>query len=147
VSIGSAISTICAIAKGRSIGTIGEKDTSEHMEKKREDAKRKKKGLDAVEVMHFKLKLKDGLALVGSEQKGKPSNEDHLKKKFGEDNYRIVCSTFKDALKSWVGNKEELNRRAFGFYENFRPSVSAGQRGWGRKGNLELGKVKNTIEK
>jgi hypothetical protein len=144
LSAGSAISTICAISKGRSIGTIPKKDTSNGKQQARDNDKRKQKELDTIEVMHFKLKLKDGLALVGSEQKGKPGSEEALRKKFGEKEYEAAREAFDDALRSWEGNEEGLNGKAFKFYEGFRPDV---KKGWGRKGNLSLEKVKGTIEK
>lgn len=146
VSVGSAISTICAVAKGRSIGTVAEKDDSSEKQKKK-GVKRKQKDLDEVEVMHFKLKLKDGLAIVGSEQKGKPANEEYLRKKFGDDNYRAVRKTFEQVLPNWEGHKDDLNKQAFRFYEQFRPSVSAGQNGWGRKGELDLRRVQTVIHR
>lgn len=147
ISAGSAISTICAVAKGRSIGTISERDGSDGKNQEREEAKKKQKDLDVIEVMQFKLKLKDGLALVGSEQKGKPGAEEPLKKKFGEEQYEEARQTFDKALTSWKGDEDELNRLAFGFYEDFRPSVSKGQGGWGRKGELNLENVKSAVHK
>jgi hypothetical protein len=147
VSIGSAISTICAVAKGRSIGTVSEKNESELKRKKKQDAKRNQKDLDEVEVMQFKLKLKDGLAIVGSEQKGKPANEQYLKKKFGDDHYQRVRKTFEQALQNWKGDEDDLNKQAFRFYEQFRPNVSPGQKGWGRKGELDLNKVQTVLHK
>lgn len=147
LSAGSAISTICAVAKGRSIGTIGERDESEEKQHKRDEAKKKQKDLDVIEVMQFKLKIKDGLALVGSERKGKPSGEEGLKKKFGEVEYKNTREQFDESLQSWKGNEEELNKQAFGFYEEFRPDVSHGQKGWGRKGELDLEKVNSAVEK
>jgi hypothetical protein len=131
------VSTICAVAKGRSIGIVPEKDGLDEKAKENED-------LDVVRTMHFNLKLKDGLALVGSSSNGKPPGEDALRKKFGEA-YGQVRGIFEEALESWKGKEEELNERAFGFYEEFRPEVKNGQRGWGRKGVLDLEKVKATV--
>ena len=147
LSAGSAISTICAISKGRSIGTIPEKDDSEGKQHARDKAKKKQKELDRIEVMHFKLKLKDGLVLVGSKQKGKPGSEELLKKKFSEKEYEAAREAFDGALKSWEGDEEGLNEKAFKFHEGFRPDVRKGEKGWGRKGELSLVKVKSTIEK
>jgi hypothetical protein len=79
--------------------------------------------------MQFKLKLKDGLALVGSEGKGKPGSEGTLKGKFGDDQYEIAETVFQEALESWKGNEEKLNKKAFEMYEEFRPSVNQGQKG------------------
>ncbi|KAF2119591.1 hypothetical protein BDV96DRAFT_596295 [Lophiotrema nucula] len=147
LSAGSAISTICAVAKGRSIGTVPDKDESDDKQKRREETKREQENLDFIEVMHFKLKLKDGLALVGSEKKGKPSGEDALKKKFGEQQYQQARTAFGEALQSWKDDEDELNKKAFGMYEQFRPTVSQGQKGWGRKGELKLATIKTTVEK
>lgn len=147
LSAGSAVSSICAVAKGRSIGTVPEKDDSEAKEEKREKAKKKQKNLDEVEVMHFKLKIVDGLAVVGSDSKGKPGGEDGLRKKFGEGEYEKVRSAFKEALESWKGEEDELNKKAFHMYEEFRPDVSKGQKGWGRKGELDLDTIRSTVQK
>ena len=34
---------------------------------------------------------------------------------------------------------KELAERAFGLYERFRPSIAEGVKGWGAKGELDLG--------
>lgn len=146
LSAGSAVSTICAVAKGRSIGTVPAKDESESQEKKRQDGKKKAKDLHRMEFMHFKLPLKNNLALVSaSDAKGKPGAEEPLRKKFGDDEYERVKSVFDEALGSWRGSEDELSGKAFGFYEKFRPDVTSGQKGWGRKGELSLEKVKDVV--
>jgi hypothetical protein len=147
LSAGSAISTICAVAKGRSIGTVPEKDESNEKAAKRAKAKKQQKELDSIQVMQFKLKLKDGLAVVGSEGKGKPGGEEALRKKFGEEQYVSAKEAFEEVLKSWKGEEDELNRKAFGFYEQFRPEVKSGQKGWGRKGELDLDKVGSVVSR
>lgn len=142
------MSSICAIAKGRSIGTLPEKDNSASKQEKRERAEKEQKDLDEIEIMHFKLKIKDGLAVVGGDEKGKPGGEDALRKKFGGDElYSKVKDVFGTALESWKGEEEELNRRAFHMYERFRPDVRKGQKGWGRKGELSLDTVRDTVRK
>jgi hypothetical protein len=145
LSAGSAISTICAVAKGRSIGTIESSDITDDKKRKREEAKEKNKGLHTIDVMHFHLKLKDGRALVGSQGPGKPAAEEPLRKKFGEKEYAETRKVFGECLQYWKGKEKELNQKAFGFYEHFRPQVSGGQKGWGRKGELSLEKVRSTI--
>lgn len=147
LSVGSAISTICALAKGRSIGTIAERDDSEEKRRERAEARERTKDLETVDVMHFKLKLKDGLALVGSGGNGKPGSEEPLKRKFGEKEYETVKRQFEESLKSWHGSEEDLDRKAFHMYEAFRPEVKYGQQGWGRKGELSLERIKSTVER
>jgi hypothetical protein len=144
LSIGSAISTICAVSKGRSIGAIPEHDDSEKGKKRSQ----KMEELDVIKVMQFKIPLKRGLALVGAQQKnGKPGTEEPLKRKFGEREYSKVKDVFDYCLRPWRGHEEELNEKAFKMYERFRPQVSSGQRGWGRKGTLSLDTVKSTVER
>jgi len=140
LSAGSAISTLCAISKGRAIGTIDKKDPATAEKKKKRP---KSDGLDELEIMGFHLKLKDGHVLVGD--KPKKANEQTLIKKFGEAPYEHVKETFRDSLQLWSGQEDELNARAFHHYEVFRPTVPKGQKGWGRKGNLNLQTVKDAV--
>ena len=144
LSAGSAISTICAVAKGRAIGAIDEPEDTEERRKKKEQQKDDAAELDVLEVMQFKLNQKDGKILFS----GKPqsSNDDGLRKKYGE-RYDDVQKTFDEALATWKGSEEELSKAAFGMYEDFRPNVSKGQKGWGRKGALDLGIVRKAVEK
>lgn len=140
LSAGSAISTLCAISKGRAIGTIDKKDPS-----KAERKKQRSEGdqLDELEIMGFHLKLKDGHVLVSD--KPKKANEQTLIKKYGEETYKRAKETFQDSLQSWSGQEEELNAQAFHHYEVFRPTVPKGQKGWGRKGVLNLQTVKDAV--
>ncbi|KAF2440065.1 hypothetical protein P171DRAFT_476422 [Karstenula rhodostoma CBS 690.94] len=107
ISADLAISTICAVAKGRSIGTVASPDDTEEKNRKRSEAKKKQGDLEEIHVMHFNLKLKDGLPIIGSEQKGKPANENALRKKFGEDQYDRVKKCFEETLATWSENDEE----------------------------------------
>ena len=56
-----------------------------------------------------------------------------------------VKGVFKEALEGWKGEEGELNWKGFGLYESFRPDVSKGQKGWGRKGELDLGKIREVV--
>ena len=140
LSAGSAISTLCAISKGRAIGSIDKPDSSK-AEKKKQGSKSDQ--LDELDVMSFHLKLKDGHVLVGD--KPKKANEQTLIKKFGEEAYEQAKETFRDSLQLWSGQEDELNAQAFHHYEVFRPTVPKGQKGWGRKGVLNLQTVKAAV--
>jgi hypothetical protein len=148
LSIGSAISALCAVSKGRAIGKIeapsDDPDTKAATKKKKEAAK---EGADEeVEVMGFKLQLKDGRALVlGKPQKGV---EELLRKKYRED-YERVRKTMREAVRMFksTAEREELSRTAFHMYEEFRPSVQRGQGGWGKRGELRLEKVMEVARK
>ena len=145
LSAGGAVSTITAISKGRSIGTVDKPDAGAAEEKRqRRKEKAEKEGLDELEVMSFKLKLdKNGQAIVGD--KPKKAGEEALRKKYGPEQYDKVKKVFQEALQSWKGKEEDLNERAFGMYEDFRPTIPPGQQGWGRKGQLRLDTVKSAV--
>lgn len=145
LSAGGAISTITAISKGRSIGTMEKPDPGEEQEK-REKRKEQadKEELEELEVMSFHLRLKDGQAMVGD--KPKKAGEEALRKKYGgAEQYDKVKKAFEEALSSWKGREEELDKRAFHMYEDFRPSVQPGQAGWGRKGQLRLDTIREIV--
>ncbi|GIZ49293.1 hypothetical protein CKM354_001232500 [Cercospora kikuchii] len=143
LSVGSAISTLAAISKGRSVGKIDKPDSSEQAAKQQKREKDQAE-LEEVDVMSFHLKLKDGLAVVGDQPK--KAKEDTLKKKYGGDeNYDKVRKAMLEALKGWKGKEEELSKRGFHMYEDFRPSVAPGQKGWGRKGELNLKRIRDTV--
>jgi hypothetical protein len=112
--------------------------------KRRQSQREKEKGYDILEVMQFKLKIKDGMIIFGSEGKPQKTSESTIKNKFGE-NYSSVKETFEEALQTWKRNGSGLNERAFGMYENLRPNTTAGQKGWGRKGKLDIWIVKNVV--
>ena len=146
LSAGGAVATITAISKGRSIGKVDKPDPGEAEEKRQKrKEKAEKEDLEELEVMSFNLNLsKDGQAMVGG--KPKKAGEEALRKKYGgAEQYEKVKMVFQEALKSWKGREEELNGRAFGFYEDFRPSVSPGQQGWGRKGEIRFETIKDVV--
>jgi hypothetical protein len=140
LNIGNSISTITAISKGRSIGIFDQPDPDKKKEKTKEE-----EGTQRVEVMGFPIKIKDDTVIV----KGRPKSikEGHLIRKFGEENFGKVKRTMSDALHSWKGSEDELDKRAFHMYEKFRPNVAKGQQGWGRKGELNLVELEGIAKK
>jgi len=144
LSVGGAIATITAISKGRSIGTMDKPDPGEAQERRRKRMeKAEKEELEEIEVMGFKLRMKDGHAEVGD--KPKKGSEAALKKKFGDEQYERVKLSFEQALGGWEGKEHELDGSAFKMYEHFRPSIPPGQKGWGKKGQLNLHTVKDVV--
>ncbi|KAF2209975.1 hypothetical protein CERZMDRAFT_100026 [Cercospora zeae-maydis SCOH1-5] len=143
LSVGSAISTLAAISKGRSIGKIDKPDSTEQAAKQQK-RKENQAELEEVDVMSFHLKLRDGSAMVGDQPK--KENEEALKKKYGgEAEYNKVREAMLEALEEWKEKEEELSKRGFHMYEDFRPSVAAGQKGWGRKGELSLKRIRDAV--
>ena len=67
------------------------------------------------------------------------SVETYLEKAFGES-----LASARGAMEQLALSvaPEEIGLRAFGLYEKFRPKIASGQRGWGQKGKLDLGVIK-----
>lgn len=142
LSIGGAISTISAISKGRAIGKMNKSDPESAQDKSQQRSK-EQADLELIEVMGFHLHIKDGSALVGD--KPRKSNEDALVKKFGPQDYERVKQAFETALNTWRGRGDELDKRAFHMYEDLRPNVAPGQKGWGRRGELSLKTIERAV--
>lgn len=146
LSVGSAIATLCAISKGRSIGKMEPADPDKQVGDKNHRGKRQKTESAAdqeLKVMGFPMHVKNGQVTV--QGKPKTANEDALKAKFGDQAYHLVKDAMHDALEAWKGREADLDKSAFGMYEHFRPSVQSGQRGWGRKGELTVESIKDAV--
>jgi hypothetical protein len=142
LSIGNAISSLCAVSKGRSIGLIEPADGT------KKDKKTHQRQLDdtrIVKVMAFSLPIKGDAVILGS--KPKPLKGESLKHKFGAQQYDAVKAVFEDSLQSWKGHEDELNTKAFHMYEQFRPTVASGQKGWGQKGELSTSEIAKIVRR
>lgn len=143
LSVGSAAASLCAVSKGKSIGVVDAPDDTEERKEAKKKEKNEKEGLEEIEVMGFKLLLKDGMAMVGKDRK--KANKGALEKKYGTENYERVKNAFEEGLQSWQNKKEDLDKKAFSMYEEFRPNVAAGTKGWGRRGELSLENIQRSI--
>ena len=62
----------------------------------------------------------------------------YLDDKFGE-NLKAVRSAMRKLAKAY--KPQELAHDAYSLYERFRPDIPAGKKGWGAKGDLDLGLI------
>lgn len=146
LSAGASIASLCAISKGRSIGVIDppSQDKMKNTHKASYDNSEEEE--QEITIMHFPLHIRNGL-VVDKSSKPKPGNEKNLESKFGEEEEHEAREVFRTALTTWKGHEDELNKKAFGMYEKFRPDVAKGQKGWGRKGELSLEEVEKVIRR
>jgi hypothetical protein len=142
LSIGNAISSLCAVSKGRSIGLIKPADDTKKDRKKRQ---RQFDNTRIVKVMGFSLPIMGDAVILGG--KPRPLKEESLKHKFGGQQYDAVKTAFEDSIQSWKGHEDELNTKAFHMYEQFRPTVASGQKGWGRKGELSTSEIAKAVRR
>jgi hypothetical protein len=63
----------------------------------------------------------------------------YLESKFGE-SLGVVSAAMRELAKAF--RPEELRTNAFGLYETFRPAIPAGVTGWGAKGELDVGRIR-----
>lgn len=139
LSIGGSISALTAITKGRSLGKIDPPD-----EDGEEGDGKKKTGSKDLKVMGFPTPLEGDAVLVKG--KARPGREGSLIRRYGgEETLGEVKKAMMQALESWKGHEDELDKGAFHMYETFRPSVPKGQQGWGRKAELHLPNIESTV--
>jgi len=134
VSLGRAVAGLNAQAKGRRLGLF------KPAEGGAKQARKKKRGEEFwVEVCGRAVpavSTPDGVRAVKGDQ---PIASDkavrYLESKFGEDlaAARAAMRTLASAFAP-----EDLETRAYGLYERFRPEIPKGRKGWGAKGDLDL---------
>jgi hypothetical protein len=146
LSIGNAISSLCAVSKGRSIGLIAPTGDTKLQDRGTKTRRKLAGGVREVEVMGFQLSLNEDAVIVGG--KPKPLKEENLKHKFGDEKqYMTVKWAFKEGLQTWSGHEDELSGKAFHMYEQFRPNVANGQKGWGHKGELSIAEITRVVRR
>jgi hypothetical protein len=83
----------------------------------------------------------EGVRAVNINQPIEPQSvERYLESKFGE-SLSPARSAMRDLAKSF--RPEQLRANAFSLYEQFRPTIPEGVRGWGAKGNLDLDRIRS----
>ncbi len=136
ITLGRAVAGASARVKARSIG----------LEEKREDADGPVLSKDAIRTVRLL-----GREVPVVEHEGSDHALDHdrtaspkaarayVEKAFGASlpAVRRAMETLADSL-----DPAELNRTGFRLYEEFRPEVAPGSKGWGAKGVLDLGRIR-----
>jgi len=70
--------------------------------------------------------------------------ERYLESKFGE-SLGPVRAAMRDLAKAFL--PEQLSTNAFHLYEQFRPAIPEGVRGWGAKGELDIDRIRSLASK
>ena len=141
LTLGKAVAGLNAQSKGRRLG-IYEEQTEE--EKKEEKKKEKPVELEFVEILGRgvpTMKTPNGLRAA---EKGKPiyseSVETYLKQRFG-DSYEDARAAMEKLAKAYT--PKQLEKKAYDLYEEFRPKIPEGTKGWGAKGELDLDYIRS----
>jgi hypothetical protein len=140
-TLGKGLAGLNAQSKGRFIGIYGQPKSSDG------EPAPKKTGLGEefwIEICERRIPAKntqDGVRAVVKDEPIDPvSVEKYLTSKFGE-YYETVRTVMEELAGSFP--REELANKAYMLYEEFRPSIPFGQRGWGAKGELKLDLIRS----
>jgi hypothetical protein len=137
LTLGKAVTGLNAQAKGRRLAIF--KPHEEKAKTVREKARGERLLIEVLGRPVPAMNAGDGIRAV---RQGKPidpqSVQRYLADKFGDD-LKAVQSAMKKLAKAYKPN--ELAQRAYALYERFRPSIPEGVKGWGAKGDLDLGLI------
>jgi len=137
LTLGKALAGLNAQAKGRRLGIFKPHEDKPHR------ARDKKRGEEFwIELCGRPVpatNTDEGIRAVRGTQVIEPESvRRYLESKFGED-LKAVRSAMQKLAKSYP--PKELAERCFGLYELFRPSIPEGVKGWGARGDLDLGLI------
>ena len=136
LTFGKAVAGLNAQSKGRKLGIYEEKSEEE---KKEEKKKEKAVKTEFVEILGRgvpAIKTKQGLrAAIKGEEIDPAGVERYLRGKFG-DELDEARSAMQKLAKAYT--PKQLESKAYGLYEKFRPEIPEGAKGWGAKGELDL---------
>jgi len=140
LSLAKGITGLTAQSKGRRLGIFTPKPA---------EARKQKSGQDfAVEFMGRHIPCRNTADGVRHVNKGKPvtpeSVEKYLAGKFGDD-LEAATAAMEALAKAY--KPSELGDAAFGLYEDFRPRIPSGAKGWGAKGELDLGEIRKLAKR
>ena len=135
--MGKALAGMNAQAKGRRLGIF-----KPHEEKARMTREKERGEEFWIEICRRPVPAKntgDGIRAVKGAQVIAPAGvRRYLEGKFGDDLARVQLAMERLA-RSY--KPQELAEIAFRLYERFRPSIPEGAKGWGAKGNLDVGLI------
>ena len=139
LSLGKAVAGLNAQSKGRRLGIF--KPVPQEIKK----ARAKKRGEEfLIEICGRQvpaINTPDGVRAALKNQAVEPKGvERYLESKFGE-SLDAARAAMHDLAKAF--RPEQLSTHAFSLYEDFRPAIPAGVRGWGAKGNLDIDRIRS----
>lgn len=141
LTLGKAVAGLNAQSKGRRLGIYAAPEDAEAVKKPAERAAKHAAG--TVELLHRRVPVAQTRGGLRALERGKPASpeavERYLESRFGEalEDARAAMKALARAFP-----KPELAEQAYALYEAFRPAIPSGARGWGAKGELDLGKLR-----
>src|SRR6202166_3370453 len=139
LSLAKAVAGLNAQSKGQRLGIF--KPVPQEVKK----ARARKRGEEfLIEICGRQvpaINTPDGVRAVIKNQPIEPKNvERYLESKFGE-SLGTPRSAMRDLAKAF--RPEQLLTNAFSLYEEFRPAIPEGVKGWGAKGKLDISRIRS----
>lgn len=148
LTFGKALAGLNAQSKGRSLGIYSPAEVELEAEISKRVKEREVGETVMVEVvgrMIPAIKTEYGLRAKIKDEEIKPESvERYLEKKFGPD-LADVRHALEALAQAYL--PQELKQRAYKLYEQFRPAIPSGVRGWGAAGELNLERIRKMAEK
>lgn len=149
LTLGKAVAGLNAQSKGKKLGIYEEKTEEGKKEEQKEEEKTKEDG-DKTEFIELlgrgvpAMKTPRGLrAAINGKPESAESVETYLKQKFGDD-LEDARAAMQKLAKAFT--PKQLESKAYGLYEKFRPEIPEGKKGWGAKGELDLDYIRSLAE-
>lgn len=144
LTLGKAVAGLNAQSKGRRLGIYEEsKDQKEEGER----GDRRPPETDQVTILGRAVPVeqtKQGIrAVSGDKPISAASVQRYLNQKFG-DNLTEVQSAMAELAASF--EPDQLASKAYSLYEQFRPEIPEGQKGWGAAGELDLDLIRSLAQ-
>lgn len=140
LTLGKAVAGLNAQSKGRKLGIYEEKNE----EDKKKEKSSKPEFIELLGRGIPAIKTGKGMrAAIKGEEIDPESVETYLKQKFKDDldDTRSAMETLAKAF-----TPKQLESKAYGLYEKFRPDIPEGTKGWGAKGELDLDYIRSLGE-
>ncbi len=137
LTLGKAVAGLNAQSKGRRLGIF--KPHEEKPKKAREKERGERFLIEVCGRPVPAMNTDEGIRAVRDTKPIDPGSvQRYLDDKFGE-NLKAVQSAMQKLAKAY--KPSELAHDAYPLYERFRPDIPAGKKGWGAKGDLDLGLI------
>lgn len=139
LTLGKAVSGLNAQSKGQRLG-LYDKPTPESRAEARRHSPEEQYSVGLMGRTIPVLNTKYGVRAVNEGRPEDPAAvQRYLENKFGEALPEVRAAM--EELAASFG-RDELKRRAYDLYEEFRPEIPQGKRGWGAEGPLDLRKIR-----
>lgn len=147
LTLGKVLAGLNAQSKGQRLGIYEPSEAApakEDTDKKKAD----KAAPKSVRLLGRQVPVQETDQGLRAEDQGKAVDPKGVER-YLEQKFKDHLSEVRQAMRALAQSMDHdaLERRAFALYEEFRPDIPEGKRGWGAAGELDLDKIQRMAEK